>query len=65
MRIHVETVECAGHAQCYLVNPELYPIDDDGFSAILEDIEVPPGLEPDARRGADACPSRVITIIED
>lgn len=63
MRIHVSQVECAGHGQCALVNETLFPLDDDGFSAI-EDVEVPAGVQDDARRGVAACPSRAITLLE-
>ena len=58
-------MECAGHGRCALVNAELFPLDDDGFSAVTEEKIVPAGQEEDARRGADACPSRAITVIED
>lgn len=63
MRIQVSQLECAGHGQCALVNEQLFPLDDDGFSAI-DDVEVPAGLEDDARRGVAACPSRAITLVE-
>lgn len=63
MRIHVSQLECAGHGQCTLVNERLFPLDDDGFSAV-EDLEVPAGLEDDARRGVAACPSRAISLVE-
>jgi ferredoxin len=63
MRIHVSQVECAGHGQCALVNETLFPLDDDGFSAI-EDVEVRAGVQDDARRGVAACPSRAITLLE-
>jgi ferredoxin len=64
MKIRVSQVECAGHGQCALVNADLFPLDDDGFSAI-DERDVPAGLEADARRGADSCPSQVISILED
>jgi ferredoxin len=63
MKIHVSQIECAGHGQCTLVNAELFPLDDDGFSTIEGDLEIPEGLEDDAKRGVEACPSRAITIL--
>ena len=64
MKIHVSELECAGHGRCNLVNAELYPLDDAGFAAI-EDVDVSPGLEADARAGAQACPALAITITDD
>jgi ferredoxin len=64
MKIHVETIECAGHGQCHLVSPELYDLDDDGFSAVV-DLDVPADQEDAAVRGANSCPARAITIIAD
>jgi ferredoxin len=64
MRIHVSEVECAGHGQCNLVNPDLFPLDDDGFSAVT-DLDVPPGLEADARRGVESCPSQAISVVSE
>jgi ferredoxin len=61
MKIRVDKTLCSGHARCFAVAPELYEIDEVGFSAIDEQ-EVPPGMEEVARRGADACPERAITI---
>jgi ferredoxin len=63
MRIHVSQVECAGHGQCALVNEALFPLDDDGFSAV-DDAEVLPALADDARRGVEACPSRAISLLD-
>ena len=63
MKIRVSSVECAGHSQCNLVNPALFPLDDDGFSAIGE-VRVPDGLEGDARRGVQFCPAQAIAVTE-
>jgi ferredoxin len=63
MRVQVNRARCQGHARCWAESPELFILDDDGYSA-LDDVEVPPGLEDAARRGADACPERAIVIVE-
>jgi ferredoxin len=64
VKITVSQLECAGHGQCTLVNEKLFPLDDDGFSALTE-LDVPAGLEDDARRGVAACPSRAISVLSD
>ena len=61
MRIRVDKDLCTGHARCFATEPELYELDEVGYSAI-DELDVPPGMEDAARRGADACPERAISI---
>ena len=63
MRIRIKKSACVGHARCQAVAPELFELDDDGYIKV-EEIDVPPGKEQIARRGARACPERIITIEE-
>jgi ferredoxin len=63
MKIRLEQSKCVGHAQCYAVDPELFPIDDSGYS-ILEEHEVRPEDEPLTRDGVAACPELAL-ILED
>lgn len=64
MKVRIDKAACVGNARCAAVSELLYPLDDDGYIAV-EEVEVPEGMETLARRGARACPERVITIIED
>jgi ferredoxin len=64
MRIRIDKARCAGHARCAAVAPEIYALDDDGYISV-EEIDVPPGKEDIARRGARACPERIITVVEE
>jgi ferredoxin len=41
VKVRVEHSRCVGHAQCYAVDPEIFPIDDSGYST-LEEHEVAP-----------------------
>lgn len=34
MKIRLDRSLCAGHAQCYAVDPDLFPLDDDGYSIL-------------------------------
>jgi len=61
MKIHVDRSKCSGHALCFGAAPELFTVDDDGYSDI-DELEVPAGMEDHARRGMLACPERAITI---
>ncbi len=63
MRIKINKEACVGNARCNAVASDLYPLNDDGYIAV-EEIEVPPGMEESALRGAQACPERII-IVED
>jgi ferredoxin len=64
MKIRIDKAACAGNARCAAVAPELFPLDENGYIQV-EEIEVPPGQEALARRGARACPERIIVIEEE
>lgn len=64
MRVKVDTSRCVGHARCFAIAPEVYNLNADGYNDTEIRI-IPEELELLARRGAKACPERVITIIED
>lgn len=63
VKIRIDKKSCVGNARCAAVSPELFPLDEDGYIAV-EEIEVPAGMEALARRGARACPERIIVIEE-
>ncbi len=64
MKIRIEKAKCVGNARCAAIAEDLYLLDDDGYIAI-EQIDVPPGSEDRARRGARACPERIIHVEEE
>jgi ferredoxin len=64
MRVRVDNSKCAGHAQCYAVDPNLFPLDDSGYS-ILEEHEVKPEDEQLTREGVAACPEMALILEED
>jgi ferredoxin len=61
MRVRVDSGKCVGHAQCYAVSPDLFPIDDTGYS-ILQSHEVKPEDEHLTRQGVEACPERALIL---
>ena len=63
MKIRIKKEACVGHARCAAVAEGIYPLDENGYIAV-EEIDVPPGKEELARRGARACPERIITVEE-
>ncbi|EKF21682.1 hypothetical protein C731_4421 [Mycolicibacterium hassiacum DSM 44199] len=64
MKIRLDQSRCTGHAQCYAVSPELFPIDDAGYSC-LEPHEVRPEDEQLVRDGVAACPEMALILEED
>ena len=64
MKIRIDKSACVGNARCWAVSEELFPLDDDGYIKV-EEVDVPPGMEALAERGARACPERVIQIVKE
>lgn len=64
MKVHLEQGKCVGHAQCYAIDPDLFPIDDSGYS-ILEAHDVRPGDEQATRDGVAVCPELALILEED
>jgi ferredoxin len=64
VRVRLEKSRCVGHAQCYAVDPDLFPIDDAGNS-ILEEHKVRPEDEQLTRDGVASCPEMALIIEED
>ena len=62
MRITYEREACQGHNRCYLLAPEVFDVDDEGYAVLRIDGEVPAELEEKARLAADNCPEYAITI---
>lgn len=64
MRVRLEKSKCVGHAQCYAVDPELFPIDESGYS-VLEEREVRPEDAESTRDGVASCPEMALILEED
>ena len=63
MRIQLDREKCQGHGRCYALAPELFDSDDEGYSVLKVEGDVPPELERDARLAADNCPEFAIELI--
>lgn len=61
VRVRLEKSRCMGHAQCGAVDPDLFPLDDFGYS-ILQPREVGPDLEGRVRNGVAACPEGALVL---
>jgi len=66
MRVRVDATLCSGQGRCYVMSPDVYDSDDEGFCLQRgKEFEVTAGLEDSAELGAASCPEGAITIIKD
>ena len=65
MRIVFDRDKCQGHSRCYMLAPELFDVDDEGYAVVRVDGSVPAELERQARLAADNCPEFAISVEED
>jgi ferredoxin len=64
VRILLDHDKCQGHGRCYALAPELFESDDEGYSVLKRDGDVPGDLEDKARLAADNCPEFAIEVVE-
>ena len=63
MKVRVDSEICQGHGRCFMLAPEVFSEDENGF-CLIENPEVPPGLEKQALLGTEACPEHAIQLDE-
>ena len=54
--LRVNPIACTGHGACAELLPELIELDEWGYP-IVDNGELPPSLERDARKAIAACPA--------
>jgi ferredoxin len=64
MKVHLRRNKCVGHAQCHAADPDLFPINDEGYST-LESRAIALGDEQATRLGVSACPELALTLEDD
>ncbi|MCQ3813169.1 MAG: ferredoxin [Acidimicrobiia bacterium] len=64
MKLHLDTELCQGHSRCVMVAPELFDADEDGYSMLLHNGDVPASLHNKARLAVDNCPEYAIEVLE-
>lgn len=62
MKINLNRDACQGHSRCYMLAPELFDVDEEGYAVLLTDGDLPTELEEKAQLTADNCPERAIEI---
>ena len=62
MRVKYDRSACQGHNRCYMLAPELFDTDDEGYAVPLVAGDVPVVLEAKAQLAVDNCPEYAIEI---
>ncbi|BCO34442.1 ferredoxin [Mycobacterium heckeshornense] len=60
MKVTVDDQRCRGHGVCITLCPEVFQLNDDGYSEVQVP-EVPAGLESAARQAITDCPEQAIS----
>ena len=61
VRVIVDRSRCTGHGRCYVLAPDVFESDDDGYCT-TDLAEVPADILEQAERGAANCPEEAITV---
>jgi ferredoxin len=64
MKVRLDRATCVGHAQCYAIDQNLFPVDDGGYST-LQEREVEPKDIAIVRTGVGACPELALVLEDD
>ena len=62
LRVHVDRERCQAHTRCFAVAPQVFELDDLGYSHEVGDGLVPPDLVEQARLAVANCPEEAISI---
>lgn len=61
MRVILDSKKCQGHGRCYVLAPEVFAPDEEGYGTVLQ-AEVSGDLLEQATRGAQGCPEGAISL---
>ena len=62
MKVFVDDQRCRGHGMCTTLCPDVFVINDDGYSEVVVP-EVPSGQEDAAREAIRCCPEQAISEV--
>ncbi len=63
MRVEVDADVCGGHGVCFGLCPEVFELNDDGYSSVKVE-EVPAEHEAAVRKAATQCPTYAIKVLD-
>ncbi len=64
MRVRVDGEKCQGHNRCRALAPEVFDVDELGYSFVIVE-PVPPELEERTMLAVRNCPERAISVAEE
>lgn len=64
LTVRVDRDRCQGHNRCHALAPELFEIDDHGYSTARDRGAVAAALEAKARLAAANCPEHAVVLVE-
>jgi len=64
MKIKYDRELCQGHNRCYMLAPELFDVDDEGYAVLKVEGEVPAELQEKAQLCVDNCPEYAIELTD-
>ncbi len=63
MKVSVDNDICDARGQCNVVDPELFTLDEAGYSNIGQEKQVPAEKEGAAEQGVEVCPVQALNIV--
>jgi len=64
MKVQYDREKCQGHNRCYMLAPEIFDVDDEGYAVLKVTGELPPELHEKAHLCVDNCPEYAITLAD-
>jgi ferredoxin len=61
VRVVLDSDKCQGHGRCYVLAPEVFAPDEEGYGTVVQPELTGPLVEA-ARLGAQGCPEAAITV---
>ncbi|KID30194.1 ferredoxin [Prauserella rugosa] len=65
MKVRADENRCQGHGLCNMTAPDVFDLSDEDGHVVIRTPEVPPELEDDAARGAEACPEIALSVTDE
>jgi ferredoxin len=62
MKVSVNSELCEGYGNCARIAPDIFKLDDGGYSQVVNDGQVPDGQESLAEYAKQDCPMDAISI---
>jgi ferredoxin len=65
MKVAVNSEVCEGYGNCARIAPDLFNLDENGYSTVVGDGTVPADMEAKAEYAEQDCPMGAISIVKE